>query len=392
MASQYRTSTGIQRSLATSGNRAAAKMPAPYVHCRIDPFTSSGDGNIPDGSNNNFVTLDRRVFDNITPIGEPVPYSFNIMTTPTYPCSAAILASTRALNINGAEFNNLPNDVSSVVLPSSSRYAAPLSIVDVGLPGPSGVNGRFFPGQNVADMADSASARLVSAGYRLIYTGPVNTCSGSITVTPTDTSFTASTQSVSATTTVTVHSADGGGQIVDAGTMSLNLDGYAAGNRMTRESVTFRPEQGVVFIPRHKSRDFKIKSTRNLPYSVIANPNSSSTPGGFTNLFAANANKLDDAEFKGGIIWYDDDWSGATIAVQNVNADATFRWETIWCMEFNPSPSRIGLSNFTTKASPTALSQINEVQDLLGSMPVARPANMPPTVLQRRPRRGVYDR
>lgn len=385
MATQYHTIGGIQRTLATGANRQKPMGMSEYVHCRVDPFTADGKGAIPDGSNNNFVTIDKRVFDTIASGGEPnVPYSFNILTTPTFPCSAAVTSSTVPIVVNGITYN-VPTTTGTSGLPKQDRSAAPLSVVDLG-----DGNGFYFPGISTRDYATSTSARLVSAGYRLVYTGPTNTCAGTITVTPSDSVFQHFNQSTGGTNVLNVAGADDGYNPVGASTGYLSMNGFQAGSYMTRESVTFRPEQGIVFMPRHKTRDFKIQSTQDITLGVVANPLDSSATNGFKNYLYANANKLTEATFRGGICWYDNDWSGATISVQGVNADATFRWETIWCMEFNPSAVNIGLSAFTVKQSPTMMNQITEAQTITSNLPIARPANggpaLPQNPRQRRPR------
>lgn len=380
MAPQFHTISGIQRTLATGANRQKPMGMPEYVHCRVDPFTADGKGSIPDGSNNNYVTIDKRVFDTIQNGGDTTqPYSFNILTTPSFPCSAAVTSSTVPIKVNGVTYN-VPLTTATNGLPKQDRSSAPLSIVDIG-----DGTGSYFPGVRTTDLASSTSARLVSAGYRLVYTGPTNTCAGTITVTPSDTSFQFFNQSTGATNVLNV--AGGNDVFVNVGqsTGYLSLNGVQAGSYMTRESVTFRPEQGIVFMPRHKSRDFKIQSTQDLALGIVANPIDSSATAGFKNYLYANAAALADATFQGGICWYDNDWSGATISVQGVNGDATFRWETIWCMEFNPSPVNVGLSSFTVKQSPTMLNQISEAQTITSNLPIARPANAAP-MLSRDPR------
>jgi hypothetical protein len=385
MAPQFHTIGGIQRTLATGANRQKPMGMPEYVHCRVDPFTADGKGSIPDGSNNNYVTIDKRVFDTIANGGETSQaYSFNILTTPTFPCSAAVTSSTVPIKVNGITYN-VPLTTGTSGLPKQDRSSAPLSIVDLG-----DGTGQYFPGLSTRDFATSTSARLVSAGYRLVYTGPTNTCAGTITVTPSDSTFQYFNQSTGSANVLNVAGADDSFTAVGSSTGYLSMNGFQAGSYMTRESVTFRPEQGIVFMPRHKTRDFKIQSTQDITLGIVANPIDSSATSGFKNYLYANAQKLDDATFKGGICWYDNDWSGATISVQGVNGDATFRWETIWCMEFNPSAVNNGLSAFTVKQSPTMMNQIAEAQTITSNLPIARPANAAPTLAreprQRRPR------
>lgn len=238
MATQYHTIGGIQRTLATGANKQKSMGMSEYVHCRVDPFTADGKGSIPDGSNNNYVTMDKRVFDTIaSSAGADVPYSFNILTTPTYPCSAAVTSSTVPIIVNGVTYN-VPTTTGTSALPKQDRSAVPLSVVDIGYGA-----GNYFPGVITRDLATSTSARLVSAGYRLVYTGPTNTCSGTITVTPSDSSFQHMNQSTGAANVLTVAGGNDVYTAVGQSTNYLSMNGSQAGSYMTRESVTFRPEQ-----------------------------------------------------------------------------------------------------------------------------------------------------
>jgi hypothetical protein len=364
-----RTIMSISKDLQKPIRTSMPKLP-PYVHCRIDPFGSDGTSSIPDGANTSFITSDTRMYDNIS-LGTGIvatTYSFTIQTLPTLPSSAVIVGASSPLNVNGTTIID-PTLTSSLNGPSSTTYQAPLSVLPpyLGAPGPTG---NYLPGTVTNDPYNSNTARLVAAGYRLIYTGPALTCQGIITVSPSDVGIADGPDTETPGNPLGIR--DTAGVIVPLfnNTPQLALDAGLISKAMTRDTVTLRPEQGLTFIPRHKGANYKVQPTTDMARAILANASSIGTVGA-NNMFGRN-NVAAASTYNGGVIWFDNDWTGCKICVQDVNSDASFRWETIWCMEYNPAPGGV-LSTLTKEATKSAPSEIIQAEKILAQMPIAQP-------------------
>jgi hypothetical protein len=310
------------------------------------------------------------MFDNIS-LGSSIDapsYSFTIQTLPTLPSSAVIVGASAPLMVNGVNIADLTMS-SSLNGPSSSTYQAPLSVLPPFVGAPS-ATGNYLPGTVANDPYNSNTARLVAAGYRLIYTGPALTCQGIITVSPSDVGITDGPDVENPGNTLGIR--DTAGTIVPIAnyTPTLALDAGLISKAMTRDTVTLRPEQGLTFIPRHKGASYKVQPTTDMAKAILANGSSIGTTGA-NNMFGRN-NVAAASTYNGGVIWFDNDWTGCKICVQDVNSDASFRWETIWCMEYNPSPGGV-LSTLTKEATKSAPSEIIQAEKILAQMPIAQP-------------------
>jgi len=360
--------------------RALGKMPKPmanmggaYLHCRMDPFSSDGKGSIPDGGNTGFFTVDNRTVDNIV-IGDSGNYI--IQTLPTLPCSAVMLGTGGATGtkINGA---NIVWGTGPPVLVPNLSVTAPLSVLPQWL----SAVGTLYPGQSFNDVYNASNARLVSVGYKLTYTGQILSCAGSITVTPNDVAISpfsqvtnASPFAVANTLAVTLDTSDlSGSYYTKTGTNVLQLDGSTNPNALTRDSVVFRPEEGVYIIPKHKTNVFKNIPITDTVSALVSNPTSDQTTGALTfNMINATNSAFPNSVYQGGVIWYDNDWSGVQVTIAGMTPGSTFRWDTIWCMEINPAVSS-PFASLTVKASPNNPSAITTAQAASNAKPVAAP-------------------
>jgi hypothetical protein len=381
-----RTVDTVQRALAKIQPRMRPQSAMnDYVHCRIDPFASSGLAAIPDGSNTNYVTTDSRMFDTLNMNG--TAGDFSIQTFPFSPCSAA-LSGPNTMLVNGYPINLNPGYAQN----SSGKY--PLSVLPAYLSAPGtlsvlAANNATIPGAFGSTSApsptnpyQSPTGRLVAAGYKLSYTGPAFDCSGSVTVTPADISVTESATGlytgVGVGLVYTIFESDSNAVTtyqVPTGCPVLNVDVSYGTTAMTRDSVVMRPEQGIYFMPRHKTKDFKVRPFFNTVCATVSNLDSAnSSPTNVSNMFTSNANATFNT-YGGGIVWYDDDWSSAQITVRGANADASFRWDTIWCFEYNPVPSNL-VANLTKKRSPDQPSSLAKASQILDHAPIAIPVGM----------------
>jgi len=343
-----------------------------YLSCRMNPFNATNAQGIPDGSNAQYLPIDNLMFDDISCVTNS---GFLIQTIPTLPVSAMI-KGLGAPGINDININGVPYSNSGMSSSGNSAGFYPISILN------NFKNQTIQPGLAFLDPYNSTTARLVSCGYRLVYTGQSQSCSGTVTVSHNSVAFKESGEISSPGPLITANNITGVNldpsisvisQAV-VGSTILNADFNLIGNVYTKDSVIFRPEQGLMILPRHRSKDFKIIPTTDVPY--FATGNMSLTPSVGTSLpslyTSPNLGITAGTSSMVAPIWYDNDWSGMQVTVTGMQVGATFRWEAVWCMEWVPSASS-AYSAFTRKESPLDLKQIDVAQKMVNSAPAGEP-------------------
>jgi hypothetical protein len=364
-----RTPDSIIEKLSGGLSAMSVKQRHPYLHCRSDPFGASGRSHIPDGSNDQFVVVDAYSVDNVAM--SQAQSTFYIQTTTTLPSMAMIFgAPSTNITVNGTAITPPASVQPDGNVVASARY--PICM-------PAAYNLGIQPGNNINDPYSATKARLVSRGYRIIYTGPVNTCSGAITVTPNDYALAMGELTTSAAATPAAGTfslnVNGATNAVSStcavGSMFLSTDLSIATNAMTRATRTFRPEEGLYLIPKHRSADFKISPVTNVPFGVVVGFSASTASAKpYTNLLMSNGT------YAGGVIWFDNDWDDYLIQFSGINSDATFRIECITCIEYNPSASSnvAPMAQSAVKSEPNIMKQAYEQQ---AALPDARPLGRP---------------
>jgi len=376
---QYRTTDTIQRTMMSQGIMSGMnKNLTDYVHCRNNPFEGTGKAAIPDSGNSEFNVTDIVMYDNFTC---PANSTTVIQTLPTFPCSAIVSNSSGTMTINGVT-NTTTGGFTTT--PNVTTQWAPMSVLPPYL-SPYTTGSPQTPGQFGVDPYTIKTSRLVAAGYRLIYTGEAQTCSGTITVTPNDVGITETISNAAPSQTTPVgwnlNILDATEAIIiatPAGVPTLNLDWQVVPTAMTRASVTLRPEQGVLFLPRYKTGDFKLRPSVDTCYGVISNADTAvNTPTAYFNTIQANAATGSNPTYTGGVIWYDNDWTSAQLTLTGFQVNTPFRWETVWCFEVNPQIGSI-LSTMTRKAEKANPAAIETAQKMADTRPVATPLNRLP--------------
>lgn len=314
-----------------------------YALCRSNPFAGHGGSSIPDGKNTNFVVTDTFTVNTFTPT--TAGQTIVIQTLNCLP-SLAMIASTAGLVVDSTAVA-----ASSALQPTAST--ASTTWYPIGIPGPyvgTGAAGALF-----ADPYNSTTARVISVGYRLLYIGPATTCAGSITITPNPVAWgTTSTSADGGFGLVPPTIAGAAGTQLHTGAVALDVDMTINPVVMTRASLTVRPEQGLYVVPKHKSTEFKLQPTYNMPYAPIANANTSLL-GNLNTLFRPSGG------VNPGVVFFDNDWMTYQIVITGLNSDASFRLETVLCMEYNPAVSS-PFYPLSIKQSPDSAAQLHEGQ------------------------------
>lgn len=334
-----RTPGTIIRTLQTVNNHQDSL--APYVVCRTNPFHGHGGSAIPDGKNSNFVVTDTFSVNNFTP--SAAGQTIIIQTLNALP-ALAMIGSTQNFTIDGTLVTAL-----SSLQPSS---ASNTSYYPCCIPPP--LVGQALLGAGFNDPYNSTTARMISCGYRLIYTGPATTCAGSITVTPNPIGWGQLATQASGGFTISIPTIAGvAGANLAAGAQLIDCDITINTTSITRASKTFRPEQGVYVVPTHRSSDFKMNPTLVCSVAPVANLTTATGAATVSSMFrpAGGVNP--------GIVWFDNDWTTYSIVIQGMNSDASFRLESVVCMEYNPAITS-AFYPLSIKASPTSQKQIED--------------------------------
>jgi hypothetical protein len=356
-----RTNSTIVTKLAKT-TRAKPIMSQPYIMCRKNPFEGQGQTAIPDGGNRGFVVTDILSVDTVT---LSAAGTWQYQTCPALPYLGLAAGSgscniiVNGVNLNSPTSNPVPNGTLG-----STWY-------------PMGVNSPVANGVRVDGPYSAVAGRAVQFGYRIYYVGPVNTCSGSITVTNNDVSFefigltTAGTLNAAAPalTVATANTSQAQVGMISSGNPVYSMQFRATPSSFTRTSRTFRPEEGLLIVPKHKSNDFKIRDIMETPPVVCGN--SKMTPGTSSyamfpdNIYAVNNQTI-------GLQFFDNDWTAALITFAGCNADAAYRIETIACMEFNPNAASV-FQPLTQTASPNNQAVMNLASQVTENIPMAQP-------------------
>lgn len=313
-----RTNAAVVQALGNLSTTLPGRRPVSmYEMCRLNPFDGHGNAAIPDGSNSNFIVSDTFAVSVIKPTA--AGQDIVIQTLPTMPILACV-GSTTNFNVDGVNMTAL----SEIGWNSTSTT---LSWVPCCVPPQ--FAGSHDPGVNLIDPWNSTGYRFISIAYRLIYTGPVNTCAGSITVTPNNVTF--STGPVTNTgngMTLNTQSATNVVTALTTNIPTLVIDVSNNTSVMQRSSRTYRPEQGCIVRATHSGTSHQRLASPATSYGVIT-PQSIGQATNAYNVFRNTSSC--------GIICYDNDWTGYQISIQGMNSDASYRLEAVMCFEVNPS-------------------------------------------------------
>jgi len=253
-----------------------------------------------------------------------------MQTLPTLPSLAAVASTSGNITVDGVAFG------------SSSAYQ-PLWLTNSTSWTPISTHPSLqiynALGAITADPWNATKARLVNVGYRIIYTGPVSTCAGSITVTPNSIGLSQATMVNTNAAAVgqqlaCVQTTAAGGSTTTycyAQTPVVTMDWQANASALNKKSFTLRPEEGVIIVPRYMAESMLPQDIFLSAYPAAANFGSAPLPNTIQNTLRTTSGTA------GGIIWYDDNWEGYQILFNGINSDASFRIETVACIELSLS-------------------------------------------------------
>lgn len=363
----------VQRALRTAPTQYKNNLSA-YVKCRMNPFGGYGTQGIPDGANSDYVISDFYATDTITTLTQA---GFKIQTLSTLPITACV-KGLGAAAVNDLQVNSLNYDNPSVAGITGDGGYFPL-----GIPSVWKGSWNFLPGASPQDNLGSAKIRLVGVGYCLTYTGKASDCAGVAVITPNDWALSPtgietnldSPALVAGDLTVNVIDSTGlAGSYVDRHTGLIQATGSSDPNMFTKDSVVHRLDRKLYILPRHTTADFKIIPVSSTCSAIgpLNGDLSSSAAINHMNLFASNGPA---STQNSSIFWYDNDWRNFQVVVTGMGTGATYRWDTVFCVEVNPKGSSV-MANFAKKVSPMATAEIKLANSLVnnttpGTLPAA---------------------
>lgn len=347
----------------------------PYLKSLMNPFIYKGSP-IPDGNNHDFICNDMVAYSDVS-YGDTVTaggkFNFTMQTFPFLPYLAGIQSLSK-LEIDSKKFTEQQAAITSSNLVSGF---APICFPEVFL---SSNNVYTQLGVFKDDPWGAAKARMGSIGYKILYTGPINTCSGSITVTPSNivvTPFKSAVPNLNVTSTGTVSSVNPNNTVSSAAksfanTLAVEINRNNGASYKT--SRTFRPEETIYVLPKRANTINQLSPILPAATAVLANISSSEASDNLYNFVKRDAPDTVTSHC-GGIVWYDDNWESFVIQFRNINQDASFRIEAIACFELTLKTGSpfIDLSMASSPNKPNVMDKSHTISDnILNESEMAR--------------------
>jgi hypothetical protein len=396
---KFSTIANVERAFATA--RAPASAPSSsmmgdkgFIHCRLNPFESSNGVGLNDGSLMAKIVYDSKIYADISSIESTV----SILILPWMPACAGIsgVCTVAQGNQTSTSIGLVNNTLTYAWYPILMQGAQNNGAIQI-------------PEAESSPPIQAGKARLLTQGYRLIYTGPANTCSGLITVSSSSanivqvlsetntsglgsaanpySSFILQPQIASTLSSFTAPTAIAGtsmplGTNMPVVNVAANFANYSP------ETVTYRPEVGCSGVLRHATRNYEFNPISELNQCPIQTATQLTTtfgstpyvynPAFFTTLNAtAQTNQAmpncDVGNFSI-IYWWDNDWQPVSIQISGASSTATYRLEVVQCFEFIPEIN----SAFRPLAKISGVDNSNHqrIADMhLANQPIAIPAN-----------------
>lgn len=335
-----RSTDSIIHSLAKSTGQMVLTTSAAdaYSCCRMYGIIPRSPPSIPDGCSGKHMAVCLYNIDRVSPgsAGQTLYIQQNgWLPAPLYISSPA----ATAFSVNG-----IACSVARVPLGISPEYS-------IGIP-------NSTPGNTLdaLDVYRASGVRIVSNTVIIKYTGPVNTCAGMIRafenhISVSDPIMTTGTSATTTAPTTGIgfagtNTAATNTRFANSGTGICQLDG-SFNPVPPPDNFSCRPEKGMVVRMKHRSSTFAQRPIYPTPLGFYAGSATISAATGF----ATNA-VCEIGQYGGGFISYDNNWVGNAIALENLNADASYTIETMVCVEFTPQANSAFVK--LTKAGPPA--------------------------------------
>lgn len=343
----------------------------PWVHCRVDPFTSEGGTQKPDGQGGaRSVIVDHLVADTITCL---TTAGFTIQTLPgLFPFTAVIVGNGAAaaldISVNGTTYTN-----------NASYF--PIGVLTEWANGPTQFQNWSFYSTPKTDPYQSSKCRVLSVKRRMMYTGSTLDNAAFIQVTPNPYSMSATNALVTNASgaavahTINVELRDTTGAFlsdVPLNTPLRALD-YEVTPAFTKDTVTYRVEQGALITSKQSGATHQMVPMPDSGFAVVANQ--SLTPPAAGALYShLVVDALVGGTFPMAAWAVDDTWEGENISVTGPVVGVTFRFETAYCVEYDLQ-SGSPMAPMGKKPVPIRKAALEKASNMVNSMPSAIPGS-----------------
>jgi hypothetical protein len=374
------TTQQVERSLRTAGMPMRHAYGDPWIHCRLDPFTSTGGVQKPDGlGGNRSIIVDHLVADIITC---RTGNGFTVQFLPgILPFTGLITGNSAAgapdIFVNGAPFIN--------PFPGAAINMAPIGVVTEWA---SSVAGQQYwtagsaPGQ---DPYRSAAARVLSVKRKLIYTGTLTGNAGFINVSPspydvskniayvTSTASTGAAANTIALVRTDLTQTTTGGSLLQTPMALVDIE-IPVVPLFNKDTVAYRVEVGCEITSKQNGSIHQMVPVPDMGAMLVANVSGIAPNAGVTyNTMVCDLNAGGSSPMAAWVI--DNSWQGELMNVTGVTSGATFRIETAVCVEYSVQ-SGSPMAPMGMKPVAPRLKAVERAHALVNAKPVAVPGSI----------------
>lgn len=336
---------------------------SPYLHCRTNPFCSTGSTGIPDGSSIRRVVFDHQSRSVLTCLGTS---TVDIQFVPCIPYGALYRTTATQANTWTVDGGNLqdPNITAANTISTAFGNIGWVpgncypEFLRTRLDNPAGDNYANYP-------VPAARARVVSMGFKITYIGQPTMASGYYFATSQPAKFTTAIQlnpevlnvySVGSTLAATANTI---GSVYYRG---MNNTSIPLGGMPTQYSN--RIDVGATGVLKASAvPDYKPVSRQ--PFYVCFDG-----PGAATTLTSA-LDSIPATDYSA-IKFWDDRFDPTTIRIQGMTSGTSLLVETVICVEYEVDSNSI-LSRVAEPTNRNMPLEVNTIEKVLSNLPVARP-------------------
>lgn len=337
-------------------NREIRKMPMTdmekaYAMCRLNPFKTMGKSiGIPDGSDTKRILMDHRMINTFT-VG--TSGSVRIAITPSIPASVW-WSGDAATKVNGASFTQtVDNFMRAIVQPewrdlpcelhdSAARYDAAMAIFN------------------------STKARIVTVGWNLIYTGTSLDNSGGMVINAQQLTLGDSIPNAAGFTVYSSQAGSSKGFNPSQILLRILNDKPSFGYANNNETGTIALNRGAHGILRHSANEYEwCNVANNLTFPAWSY---NETVSFLTSQEYGTESNIGHWPH---VAMFDPSWVSTLININGAKEGATFMLDTLYCVEYCPSPSS-SVFAIAKGGPPQNNSLMQQVDNVAKSMPIAK--------------------
>jgi len=322
------TTGNVQNKLRASQPGQMLAKPSPhayidnnYIHCKFDPLNSGTSLGLPDDTSIRRIVSDIRTFVDFT---IPANGELQLKITPTLPWAgwAKPLTPDVAYNIEGVTLNHKAPAINSNVY-------YPIGRMNRLTP-----NGFFVIGGSNPNTYNATKARIITVGWRLVYTGAASTCSGTITVNENSIGVTGDSPNTNALGLLSGADALTLATTVGPGSaMERRIEFSRDLGLVAKDTVTARPETALKGLLKHVG-PYQWRTMSDYGELLV-----DATTGGPSNV--ASSMVLATPTSYGLYYMIDPDYTSTDIRIATGINPGSYRLECVHCVEFQIHPDSV---------------------------------------------------